>query len=155
MSTSLSDINPGLYRKPNTKDIYADLIRSSIVNVKTERFNIYFVENLSFSFTSESVSESLSKISSLKPWLGMVRVGVPLVQCHNSSLEVGVDSLAQYPVLFPSTVWIAGKNMLPLALNMNNFEIDLLENHKILLPVSFRKVLINDTFFLYSFLSFS
>ena len=141
-TANMSDINPGLYRKSTVKDMYTDLIRSCIVNVKMERTNIYIVESLNFAFASESVAESLNKISSLKPWLGILRVGLPLVQCYNSNIQIGDESLSQYPILFPPTVWIAGKNTLPLALNMDGFEVDILENKPLLTPVSFRNIFI-------------
>ena len=85
----LSDINPGCRKAKDTKAMmYSDLIRSSIVNVKTDKIDMYFVESLGFSFASESVCESLGKISSLKPWLGIMRIGLPLIECHNSNLQV-------------------------------------------------------------------
>ena len=150
-TTNLGESNPSVARKSIVKEIYTDLIRSAIVNVKMDRFNIFIVESLNFTFASESVTESLNKITSLKPWLGILRVGLPLIQCTNSNVQVTVDSLAQFPILFPPTIWIAGKNTLPLALNMDGFEIDILENKPLLMPVSFRYLylifLYNNKFF--------
>lgn len=123
-----------------TRDLFPELLKSAIINVKCETFNAYTCEDFSLAFSSETVTETISKLSTMKPGTSILRVGLSRVQCFNTNGLVDEGSLQQFPVLFPPAVWISGKNTLPLSLDLEGFEVALLEEGTRLVPVSTRQV---------------
>ena len=122
-----------------SKNFAPEILKSTIFNIKAEPANIYFCEEFSMAFSSEDILESISKLTSMKPGLGIINVGLPSFECFNSNGLVEEESLQQFPVLFPPAVWISGKNTLPLSLNLAEFQVLLVGETSSLLPVSTRK----------------
>ena len=59
-----------------SKEVLPELIKSAIVNVKTEALNLYTSEEFSLAFTSDSMTETVNKLTTIKAGIGILRNGI-------------------------------------------------------------------------------
>jgi hypothetical protein len=74
----------------------------------------------------------------LRPGLTVLRLDLPKVEAFNSGARIDPSLFQQHPVLFPPSVWISGKDTLPVSVNLTGFQIRVGEAGQILAPVSTR-----------------
>jgi hypothetical protein len=115
--------------------LFSELLRSAIIKVKTDEFAIFLAEDLGVSGPAESVEDTLKL---LRPGLTVLRLDLPKVEAFNSGARIDPSLFQQHPVLFPPSVWISGKDTLPVSVNLTGFQIRVGEAGQILAPVSTR-----------------
>jgi hypothetical protein len=136
---SFEGANSGPEQEPSTtaaRSLFiSDLLRSAIIKVKTEEFGIYLVEDLMVNRNADSFEDTLRL---LRPELTVLRVDLPKIEAFSSGGRIDQSLFQQHPVLFPPSVWISGKDTLPVSVNLTGFQIIVGTERKLLAPVSTR-----------------
>jgi hypothetical protein len=112
----------------------SELLRSAIVKVKTEGFSVYLVQKFTFGCAADCVEKTVRQLLGKDPTL--LRIDLPRIEAFSSGGRIDPSLLQQHPVLFPPSVWISGKDTLPVSINLTGFQIVEGEEKQLIAPVS-------------------
>ena len=112
----------------------SELLRSAIIKVKSEEFRVYLVKELEVSCSADCIEDTVRRLRSKHI---VLLVDLPKVEAFNSGGRIDTSLFQQHPVLCPPSVWISGKDTLPISVNLTGFQILVVgEEKQLLAPIS-------------------